>query len=324
MPWSATLNWENAKRRASTLRSIREFFYQREVIEVETPLLSYGTITDVHLDAFTTSYEFGQRYEVEKNNTLYLQTSPEFAMKRLLASGYQSIFQLTKAFRNEEFGRHHNPEFTILEWYRIGFDHFELMDELQSLLLNILGKVKTNRITYQEAFTKVTSIDPLRTSEIELLAFISKQNVESVWLEKEDKDTLLQYIFSQFVEAIISKDCLCFVYNFPSSQASLAKISSSDNRVADRFECYFQGVELANGFHELTCAETQKLRFVADNAKRNELGLLSKPIDENFIAALASGIPDCAGVALGIDRLIMLLLDKKSLKDVISLPIERA
>ncbi|MGB0938414.1 MAG: elongation factor P--(R)-beta-lysine ligase [Colwellia sp.] len=329
MSWMSTLTWEDAQRRAEILDSIRVFFKERKVVEVETPALSQGTITDVHLDALSCDYNYMEDSSLNKASRLYLQTSPEFHMKRLLASGYQSIFQIAKSFRHEGAGRFHNPEFTMLEWYRVGLDHFELMDEVSDLLCLTLACEKPYRISYQEIFKECTGIDPLATSREQLSAYINLHGKLDNWLiesskEDGDNDMLLQFIFSEFVENRIGSDAPCFVYDFPVSQASLAKVSSQDKKVAHRFECYFQGIELANGFNELTDGQIQLKRFNTDNTKRSSLGLDKRAIDDNFIQALNAGIPDCSGVALGIDRLVMIALSIGKIENVISFPINNA
>ncbi|WDE11208.1 elongation factor P--(R)-beta-lysine ligase [Thalassomonas haliotis] len=321
MSWQATLQWQDARQRAKVIQQIRSFFISRDVVEVETPLLSQGTITDLHLDAFSTRYD----YLSEGAANLYMQTSPEFAMKRLLASGYGDIFQICKAFRDEAHGSHHNPEFTMLEWYRLGFDHFQLMAEVGDLLEQVLGCQPATKVSYQQVFLEKVNVDPLSTNIAELLALIKSHDKCSDWLFKEqDIDTLLQFVFSEIIEPEIGLLAPCFVYHFPASQASLAKISADDNRVAERFECYYQGLELANGFNELTDAELQTKRFHQDNAKRLTNNKREKPLDESFISALEHGLPDCAGVALGVDRLVMLALKKENIKNVLSFAVDRA
>ncbi|NQY37153.1 MAG: elongation factor P--(R)-beta-lysine ligase [Alteromonadaceae bacterium] len=325
MTWRTTLDWQTAKQRASILKEIRHFFETRNVTEVETPLLSQGTITDVHLDAMTSRYDFLANSTSEQSTTFYLQTSPEFAMKRLLASGYGCIFQICKAFRHEGYGKHHNPEFSILEWYRLGFDHFKLMNEVGELLQCILQCDQPTQISYQDVFIKHLNIDPLIATREELLVIIDEHNKLSDWLLHEhDLDTLLQFVFCELIEPNIGKKSPCFVYNFPSSQASLAKISKEDSRVADRFECYYLGIELANGFHELTDVSQQLQRFEQDNIKRVASKLPVRPIDNSFISALENGLPQCSGVALGIDRLVMLALQIENIEQVLTFPIERA
>jgi len=315
------MNWEVAKQRADLIAKVRRFFAERDVVEVETPCLSQGTVTDVHLEAFSVPLTVDKGNDVK----LYLQTSPEFAMKRLLARGYQSIYQLGKAFRNEDQGRYHNPEFTMLEWYRLGFDHHMLMDEVSDLLMAILDCNKPTMMTYQEVFLSILSVDPLDASCEDLKILIESRGDLDNWLREEDnKDTLLQFIFASYIETQIGIDAPAIVYEFPSSQASLAKISRNDSRVAERFEVYFKGLELANGFNELTDANEQTRRFESDNVERKKLGLEEKPIDHRFIAALNSGLPDCAGVALGVDRLIMIALEKYTIEDVLTFPVKDA
>lgn len=325
MAWQPSLNWQHAKQRAQIIAKIRSFFNTRDVIEVDTPLLSNSTVTDVHLEPFVTHFNYSADSDIEQSVPLYAQTSPEFAMKRLLASGYGCCYQICKAFRHEQHGRFHNPEFTMLEWYRLGFDHFQLMDEVADLLAEILNCDKTDKISYQELFIREVAIDPLLTTKSELLALLAVRNMLSDWLVKEDNiDTLLQFVMSELIEPVIGKEFPCFVYNFPASQASLANISSKDERVAERFECYFKGIELANGFNELTDANQQESRFDQDNRLRGELGKDKRVIDKNFLSALAHGLPPCSGVALGIDRLLMLALEKNHIDSVISFNIENA
>ena len=243
----------------------------------------------------------------------------------LLASGYGCIFQIAKAFRHEESGRNHNPEFTMLEWYRIGFDQFDLMSEVADLLQVVLGGNKAVLSSYQDIFMQTVSVDPLATNFDELVAVLTKHDQVADWLiEMNDPDLLLQFIFTEIIEPTIGLNEPQFIYDFPIAQASLAKRSSDDDRVAQRFECYFKGIELVNGFNELTDATEQVDRFEQDNAKRKEQGLSVKPVDANFIAALSHGLPQCSGVALGIDRLVMLALDSKDINEVISFGIENS
>ena len=325
MSWQPTLSWQNAQKRAQVLQQIRQFFSDRNVVEVETPALSLGTVTDVHLDALSCRYNFLSDSVAGQSTELYLQTSPEFHMKRLLASGYGCIFQVAKAFRHEQAGRFHNPEFTMLEWYRLGFDHFDLMKEVGELLTTVLVCADPVAFTYQDVFLQQVKIDPLTANREQLIRLISENNMLSDWLTVEqDINILLQFIFSEIVEPNIGNNAPCFVYNFPKSQASLAKICPEDNRVAQRFECYYQGIELVNGFNELIDADSQLKRFQKDNEKRAELNEQEKPVDKNFISALSHGLPQCSGVALGVDRLIMLALKVQHIEHVISFPIERA
>ncbi|NMP33592.1 elongation factor P--(R)-beta-lysine ligase [Thalassotalea sp. M1531] len=321
MSWQPSMDWEAAKKRAKLLSTIRRFFEERDVVEVETPLLSQATVTDVHLDAIQAKYS----WSAEGEQQLYLQTSPEFAMKRLLAAGYQSIYQISKAFRDEAQGRLHNPEFTMLEWYRIGFTMEMLMDEVQDLICLVLGISKTETLSYQASFIRYTQLDPLEVKIDDCLTFIRCHGKLEPWLEEvNDLDTLLQFIFCEFVEVNIGKEIPCFIHSFPASQASLAEICGNDSRVALRFECYFKGVELVNGFYELTDSKQQKTRFEQDNSSRNAKGLPSREVDHRFIKALESGLPKCAGVALGIDRLIMLALEQNTIANIMTYTIDKA
>jgi len=269
------MSYPIAQRRAKIIQQIRQFFFERNVLEVETPILSTGTVTDVYLDAFQCQYD----YSIQSTQpvTKYLQTSPEFALKRLLASGYGDIYQVCKAFRHEASGRYHNAEFTILEWYRIGFDHFQLMDEVAALFKFILHCKDVEKISYQQLFINHVSLDPLTATFQDLCNVLIERDKFSEWIaEENDRDVLLQVILSEIIEPQIGKQVPCFIYHFPASQASLAKLSAIDNRVSERFECYFRGVELVNGFHELTDAAEQLTRFKSDNQLRKKKGLISK------------------------------------------------
>jgi lysyl-tRNA synthetase class 2 len=255
---------------------------------------------------------------------LFLQTSPEFAMKRLLAAGSGAIFQLCNAFRNEEAGSHHNPEFTMLEWYRPGFDEFALMDEMDELMQIVLGVEPATRLTYQQAFEQALGLDPLTASIEQLKQLACEQGFADIAQNETHKDTLLQLLFCMKVEPTIGQDKPCFVYHFPASQAALAQICEHDTRVAGRFELYYKNMELANGFNELTNASEQAKRFNEDNAYRAENGLKQVPMDTRLIKAMEHGLPQCAGVALGIDRLVMLATNKEKIKDVIAFDVQRA
>lgn len=325
MTWQSTLSWQNAQKRAAVLQQIRQFFAERKVIEVETPALSQGTVTDVYLDAICCKYDFLADSPAGHSTELFLQTSPEFHMKRLLASGYGCIYQIAKAFRHEESGKNHNPEFTLLEWYRIDFDQFDLMSEVADLLHVVLGGDKAVLSSYQDIFMQTVSVDPLTSTFDELVGVLNKHSKAADWLiEMNDPDLLLQFIFTEIIEPTIGLNEPQFIYDFPIAQASLARVSPEDSRVAQRFECYYHGIELVNGFNELTDANEQQVRFEQDNAKRAAQDLPVKPIDKNFIAALRHGLPECSGVALGIDRLIMLALDINKISEVQSFSIERA
>lgn len=319
--WQPSADIETLRHRATIIRCIREFFYDRDVMEVETPSLSAASVTDVHLATFSTEF-VGPGHA--GGLPLYLQTSPEFAMKRLLAAGSGAIFQLCKAFRNEEAGSHHNPEFTMLEWYRPGFDEFALMDEMDELMQLVLGVESAERLTYQQAFMNALGVDPLTANISTLQQLATEQGFADIAAHETHRDTLLQLLFCMKVEPTIGQEKPCFVYHFPASQAALAQICQHDERVAGRFELYFKNMELANGFNELTDGKEQAARFSEDNQYREANGLKQVPMDERLIAALEHGLPQCAGVALGIDRLIMLATNKQKIKDVLAFDVERA
>lgn len=313
--WRPTATATQLHARAKIMTQIRAFFAERDVLEVETPLLCRVTATDPHVHSLSVPLNHGE--------TGYLQTSPEFPMKRLLASGIGSIYSLGKVFRRDESGRYHNLEFTMLEWYRIGFDHHQLMDEMDALLQKILRTNNATRVTYRTIFKDLLGIDPFiaTVSELKNVALNAELNIHDLG---DDRNTWLQLLMSHLIEPQLGLVQPHFIYNFPASQAALAKIrKENDQAVGERFEVYFQGVELANGYHELTDAKEQRHRFQADNAQRTQMQLTSLPIDENLLAALNYGMPECAGVALGVDRLIMLALEANHINEVIAFPFER-
>ncbi|MFV4845618.1 elongation factor P--(R)-beta-lysine ligase [Edwardsiella tarda] len=319
--WQPSAPVANLLKRASIMATIRRFFSDRGVLEVDTPSMSQATITDVHLVPFQTHF-VGPG--VAQGMTLYLMTSPEYHMKRLLAAGSGPIYQLCRSFRNEESGRYHNPEFTMLEWYRPHYDMYRLMNEVDDLLQQVLECESAETLSYQQAFIRHLDVDPLSADKTQLREAAAKLDLSNIADKEEDRDTLLQLLFAFGVEPHIGKERPAFVYHFPASQASLAQISTEDHRVAERFEVYYRGVELANGFHELTDADEQRLRFEQDNRKRAALGLPQQPLDEHLLAALAHGMPDSSGVALGVDRLIMLALSAERLSEVIAFSVDRA
>ncbi|MFT6984493.1 MAG: lysyl-tRNA synthetase class 2 [Psychromonas sp.] len=326
MNWLPSASIQQLQKRAKIIQTIRLFFIQRGLLEVETPSLSQACVTDIHLSCFKTFF-IGPEISPLKASCsgvpLYLQTSPEFHMKRLLAAGSGSIFQISKVFRNEESGRFHNPEFTLLEWYQVGFDHFLLMDEMDQLLQLILNSEPARRCTYQNAFLELLDVDPLQASLFDLKQAGASLQLGDVLNAEEDRDTVLQLLFCVAIEPVIALHKPCFVYNFPASQAALATISGDDPRVAERFEVYYKGIELANGFNELSDAAEQLNRFQEDNRLRKLKGIEEMPIDHNFISCLPH-LPKCAGVALGVDRLLMLAMGQTHINDVLSFTIKGA
>lgn len=314
--WQSSAPINNIKLRAILLAKIRDFFAARNVLEVETPLLSHSTNPAPHLDSFSINLKL-----FDKPKTYYLQTSPEFAMKRLLAAGSGDIFQICKAFRNGEFGRLHNPEFTILEWYRVGFTHHDLMREMSEFLSCTLEVDSAQRFSYQEIFAMHLDFNPL-DADLEQIRSLAKKIDLNIPDLSDERDTLLQLIFSQIIEPKLGDIAPTIIYDFPKSQAMLARINS-DKKTAARFEVYFRGVELANGFYELNNPDEQHQRFLADLEKRKALNLPSIPLDELFLEALPH-LPDCSGVAVGIDRLMLLAAQANSFSEIISFPFDKA
>ncbi|MBE1300975.1 MAG: elongation factor P--(R)-beta-lysine ligase [Alteromonadaceae bacterium] len=318
--WTPQATLVALEKRAKLFAAIRQFFAQKNVMEVDTPALASAGVSDPHLVNFST--EFVSPIASEQQ-TLFLQTSPEYAMKRLLCAGSGCIYQLSKAFRNEEAGRHHNPEFTMLEWYRVGFDHWQLMDEVAELLNLTLNTQQVDRFSYQDVFLSFLELDPLDANVSELQACCGYHGFADLVEQETNRDTLLQLLFSHVVEPQIGKEKPCFIFDFPASQAALAKINEQDPRVAERFEVYFKGIELANGFHELQDATEQEKRFASDNHIRATMGIEPAKIDTHFLAALQHGLPRCAGVALGVDRLLMLKMDADHIGTTMAFPVDR-
>ncbi len=317
--WRPSAPIKNLLARAKITEVIRRFFRERGLLEVSTPILSHYGVSDVHIQSFSTQYIAPFKKDPE---TLFLSTSPEYHMKRLLAAGSGPIFQICKVFRNEEAGKKHNPEFTMLEWYRPFFDMYRLINEVDDLLQEILDCPATEMVSYQFIFEQCVGLDPLSASDEALCKRAQQANYMDA--ENSDRDTLLEFLFSEVVEPQIGQEHPVAVYHFPASQAALAQLSSEDLRVAERFEFYYKGMELANGFTELTDYKEQKHRFEEDNKMRAALGLPENAIDARFLAALKAGLPNCSGVALGVDRLMMLALGAKSIDEVISFDIEIA
>ncbi|MFT6371675.1 MAG: lysyl-tRNA synthetase class 2 [Gammaproteobacteria bacterium] len=307
MAWQPSASFTAIKQRARIYRQIRAFFDARAYFEVDTPLLSPTTNTDANIESIKAS-NLGQ--------TLYLQTSPEFAMKRLLAAGSGSIYQICHAFREGEKGRRHNPEFTLLEWYRVGFEYQELMDEIECLIDDISGESNQyQRISYRQLVLDHISVD---IDTIKLLALRQKvdQHIPGTRSSELDVDQCLDLLISLAIAPKIKG--YVFVYDYPISQASLARVKVSEPTVAERFELFHNGLELANGFSELCDSSQQRQRFEGDNNRRLDAGLEPYPVDELLLSALDSGLPECAGVAIGLDRLMMVLLEKNSIDQVLS------
>ena len=318
--WQPTASIEALKIRARVLQDIRAFFAARNVLEVETPILSSAAVTDVQLHSFKTRY---------RHADVYLHTSPEFFMKRLLAAGSGDIYQVCKVFRDDELGKNHSPEFSMLEWYRLGFDQHQLMAEMEDLFNRLLQHVGVApaanapvKISYQHVFKQTLGIDPLTASVADIENTARQKNIDIPIGMEADKDMWLDWLMVAAIAPSFSKDRLTFIYDYPVSQAALARVSDVDPRVAHRFEMYFGELELANGFNELTHAVEQRKRFEQDNQQRQARGVPVMPVDEYFLSALENGLPACAGVAIGLDRLLMVLLAKANINDVLSFKVE--
>lgn len=308
-PWQPGADLEALQRRAVLLAEIRAFFAARNVLEVETPLLCTAGVTDPAIESF--SVDRGSSLSAPR----FLQTSPEYAMKRLLAAGSGAIYQIARAFRDDESGRRHNPEFSLLEWYRPGFDHHALMDEVAELISQVLQLPGSSRISYRDLFQRAAGLDPF-TASIEALQ-AAAQAVTDTGSLQGPRDFWLDLLLTHVVEPSLADSGLVFVYDYPPSQAALARVGSSDGAaVAQRFELYVDGVELANGYCELTDAEEQRQRFQSDNRVRRERGQPERPLDEFLLAALTAGMPACSGVALGMDRLLMLAMGREDIREV--------
>jgi lysyl-tRNA synthetase class 2 len=319
--WQPTATLEVLKKRAHIYAQIRHFFAERGVLEVDTPILSHATVTDPHIMSIPAYYKAIGSNEEQK---LYLQTSPEFAMKRLLAAGSGSIYQLSKAFRQGELGRWHNPEFTMLEWYRLDFDHHQLMDEMDELLQWTIQTLSAKRISYAEAFECYVGIDPHHAPISELKNAAKTHDIFYQNNNETEQNHWLDLLFTHCIEPQLGIDRPCFIYDFPASQAALSKVRLENPPVASRFEVYFKGIELANGFHELQDPLEQRRRFEANQLYRKHHHIPSVPLDENFLAALQHGLPNCSGVALGVDRLILLSLNTEKIADVLSFAFPQA
>lgn len=312
--WRPAARFEALRARAQLLRRIRQFFDEREVLEVETPVISIAGTVDRHIDS------------LEVPGAGWLQTSPEFPMKRLLAAGSGPIWQLARVFRAGERGRLHNPEFTMLEWYRPGWDHHRLMDELIELLSACGGPDGAQRLDYAGAFAAADLPDPHRASVTELAAAAAAalpSVPDSLGREADDRGAWLDLLFDGVVVPALGESPV-LIHDFPAEQAALARVRPGEPPLAERFELIWQGLELANGFHELTDAAEQRRRFDTDRAWRLAQGRETPPVDGQMLAALEHGLPDCAGVAVGIDRLLMCLTGAQHIDEVLAFPVDRA
>ena len=317
-PWRPTAPLEVLRLRARLLGQLRAHFASTGALEVETPVLVGAAVTDVHLESLAV-------HRADDTRTGFLQTSPEYAMKRLLCAGAPDIFQVAKVFREGERGRNHNPEFTMIEWYRRGMDHLALMGDVEALLHRLLEPLRevgpTRTVTYAEAFLDCLGCNPLHAPAAELEASLRERGTDVPATLADDRDGLLDLAMATHVAPGFAADRLTFVHDFPASQAALARVRGT---VASRFEAFWGGLELANGFHELGDAAEQTRRFAEDLEARARRGRPRHEPDRHLLAALSAGLPDCAGVALGFDRVVMVATGASRIDEVIAFPVERA
>ncbi|MDT8384063.1 MAG: EF-P lysine aminoacylase EpmA [Gammaproteobacteria bacterium] len=321
--WRPTASLASLRQRAELLAALRRYFAAQGVLEVETPLLVSAGATDPHIPSFSLSDSAASTGQAAVPPRRYLNTSPEFAMKRLLAAGAGPIFQVCKAFRAGEQGRHHNPEFSLLEWYRPGFDHHQLMQEVDTLVSQLAEGLRefgpVQYLSYHDCFQQQLGLDPHTATMAQLRDGAAQAGLPGVaGLADDDRDGWLDLLMSFCVQPQLGRGHLCFIYDYPESQAALARVRPGTPAVAERFELFIDGIELANGFHELQDAAEQRARFEADLAQRRAEGQEPMVIDERLLGALEAGLPACAGVALGLDRLLMVLGGGQHVREVLS------
>lgn len=301
---------EQLQERAFLYKKIRSFFEDRGVLEVETPLMTPYTVTDPHVHSVHLNLD---------NKKWFLQTSPEYMMKQLLALGCKDIFQICKAFRVDDFAQFHQPEFSMLEWYRLDFNYQTLMQEVIALMRTIFDPLKVVYYPYADLFDEVLGVNPLTATceELREIACLHLENHAFIDFSDFTLTDWQQYLFSRLIEPVLSNIPCAMVYNFPVSHSSLAKPSSEDPRVSERFEMYLNGIECANGFSELVSEEGCIARFKADNRRRERLGMPMIEMDKTFLQAMQKGLPSCAGVSIGLDRLLMVMTNANHINHVI-------
>jgi lysyl-tRNA synthetase class 2 len=319
--WKPTANTKALRLRAELYALFRRFFAERGVLEVETPVLSAAGNTDPNIESFSLRFD-GPKAAGESQR--WLRTSPEFPLKRLVAAGIGDCYELGRVFRNGEAGKRHNPEFTMLEWYRVGWDHQKLMDEVAELLklaLALAGRRATVRDTsFRQLYQDKFGFDPMEASEAELRSPLGVYDIDPRGLTRDD---WLDLLMTHLIQPSIPANRILLVYDYPVSQCALAKIRPGKPPVAERFEAYLGPLEMANGYHELTDPAEQRARFEADLVRRRARNAATPALDERLLAALPK-LPPCAGVALGVDRLMMALLGTEKIGDVLAFPFDRA
>jgi elongation factor P--(R)-beta-lysine ligase len=315
-----TANWPMLRLRAELLRKLRRFFDDRDFLEVETPILSADVVVDRHLDPFAVAVGEGAA-----RRTMWLQTSPEFAMKRLLAAGGEAIYQVTHVFRSDEQGRLHNPEFTMAEWYRRGDDLHAGMQLLGELADELLGLGPAEPISYQDAFERHAGVNP-HIVDVAALSALLKRHGRSApeSLSLDDHDSWLDLVLVELVEPELGKSRPQILYDYPASQAALARVRPGPPAIAERFELYVRGIELANGYHELLDPAVLRERNHVNNQARQSDGKQALPEESRLLAAMEAGLPPSSGVALGFDRVVMLAAGADHIANVLPFPFDRA
>lgn len=317
-------NWEVLRFRAEMLRRLRLFFESLGFLEVETPLLSHDTVVDRHLDPFSVDVAGGSSGRSTPRR-MWLQTSPEFSMKRLMAAGGEAIFQVTRAFRQGEFGPLHNPEFTMVEWYRNGDDLSRGMQLLSHVADCLLCRGAAQVLSYQQVFQQFTGVDPLVSENLNWKSAATQLGLEHPEsFSAEDHDLWRDYLFSQRVQPHLGIEQPVILVGFPASQGALARLSPDDSRVAERFELFVDGVELANGYHELRDPLVLQRRIEVANQQRILDGKEALPESSRLLSAMQHGLPPCAGVALGFDRAVMVALGRQSIREIMAFPFDIA
>lgn len=321
-----TATWEMLQFRSRLMQRLRSFFADRGFVEVETPLLSRDAVVDIHIDPIPVSL-FADPRAPDCGRRMWLQTSPEFGMKRLLATGADRIFQITKAFRAGEQGAYHNPEFTIVEWYRIGDDLQRGIELLANLARSLIGADRVELISYEQAFLQHVGVNAHRATAAELARRATALQLNPP-AALNDRDSWLNFLLHSCVEPHLGATCPTILFDYPASQAALARTrrltDDSNCEVAERFELYWCGVELANGYHELLDPDILRRRNRLGNERRIADGRYEVPEQSRLLDAMEHGLPACSGVALGFDRLVMVLSGAKEIQQVIPFPIDRA
>jgi len=322
--WQPTASFDALRLRAALNARIRDFFAERHVTEVETPVMSVAGNTEPNIASF--SLQFSGRTDGAPR-TRWLRTSPEYPLKRLLAAGFGDCYELGRVFRDGEAGGRHNPEFTMLEWYRVGWDHRQLVEETAALVnasLALVGhEARLEQVSYRDLYRDRLGIDPMTSSDDQLHAALGDVEIDPQGLARDD---WLDLLMTHRLQPQFHGDCMLAIHDWPATQCALARLRDDGDGmpVAERFELYLGPLELANGYHELTDAMEQGARFERDGERRAQRGDVVPPTDACLLAGLAAGLPDCAGVALGVDRLMMAMLDTDRIADVLAFDFFRA